>query len=463
VISPEQFDIFAPLFYDEFIRDSDMDKENTHMAGKDANDITYDSMTGLKDRVTFFADVRRSAAAGQGRDMVLVQLTQLMRINRKHGATVGDGLLRAIAGYLGAVDPAYSAYRIANSRLTLLGPEGDGAQMEELTARIQKRFQEPWPIEDRGELHEVQAKAFVVHFPLKLRDTENDLVDKMNYAVSVFQAKAREGVLFFGEGLNEDMLYRRYVMEEVRYAVERGTFQIYYQPIYDCVEGRFTSAESLVRLVARDGAFLFPGEFIPMAEENGLIDGISWIVLEKVCRFLGGHPGLPIGTVSVNMTGQQILDPTFIRRIEENLERYRLDGSRLRIEITERTVTDDFAEVRKVMECLAAKGIQFYLDDFGTGYSNLASVLALPFEVIKFDQSLIRMMVETDKGLKTIGLLAEIMHENDCSIVAEGVETEVQVRSAQERRLDRIQGFYYAKPMPEEDLMVFLENMRKNR
>ena len=76
------------------------------------------------------------------------------------------------------------------------------------------------------------------------------------------------------------------------------------------------------------------------------------IVLEKVCRFLGGHPGLPIGTVSVNMTGQQILDSTFIRRIEENLEKYRLDGSRLRIEITERTVTDDFAEVRKVMECL---------------------------------------------------------------------------------------------------------------
>ena len=81
----------APLFYDEFIHNSDMDKENTHMAGKDANEITYDSMTGLKDRVTFFADVRRSAAAGQGRHMVLIQLTQLMRINRKHGATVGDG------------------------------------------------------------------------------------------------------------------------------------------------------------------------------------------------------------------------------------------------------------------------------------------------------------------------------------------------------------------------------------
>ena len=109
------------------------------MAGKDANEITYDSMTGLKDRVAFFADVRRSVAAGQGRHMVLVQLTQLMRINRKHGALVGDGLLRAIAGYLRAVDPAYSAYRIANCGLTLLGPEGDVAQMEELPEFIRRK------------------------------------------------------------------------------------------------------------------------------------------------------------------------------------------------------------------------------------------------------------------------------------------------------------------------------------
>lgn len=172
--------------------------------------------------------------------------------------------------------------------------------------------------------------------------------------------------------------------------------------------------------------------------------------------FPGEHPDLPLKTVSVNMTGQQVLDPTFIGRIEANLEKYHLDGSHLRIEITERTVTEDFAEVRKVMEELSRKGIHFYLDDFGTGYSNLSSMLSLPFEVIKFDQSLIQIMNDTEKGQKTISLLADIMHENNYCVVAEGIETAVQVESAHENSLDRIQGFYYAKPMSEEALERFL-------
>lgn len=434
-------------------KSKEMDKMDEH----NVNDITYDSMTGLRDRMTFFADIKRNAAAGKAGQIVLVQLTQLMRVNRKYGVPVGDALLRAIAAYLNGLDQETMAYRIANSRLVLFRPEGSKEQAAGLAGEIQARFQEIWPIAQDGERQEVMAKALVIHVPLELKDTENDLLDKMNYAVSVFDGKANDGVLFFGEELNADMLHKKYVMEEVRYAVEHKTFQIYYQPIYDCREGRFTSAESLIRLFARDGAFISPGEFIPMAEENGLIDGISWIVLEKVCRFLGEHPDLPLKTVSVNMTGQQILDPTFMGRIETDLEKYHVDSSRLRIEITERTVTEDFGEVRKVMEKLAEKGIYFYLDDFGTGYSNLSSMLSLPFEVIKFDQSLIRIMNDTEKGQKTIGLLADIMHENDYYIVAEGIETAFQVESAHERSLDKIQGFYYARPMAGDALTAFLE------
>ncbi|MCI8790214.1 MAG: GGDEF domain-containing protein [Lachnospiraceae bacterium] len=421
-----------------------------------ANAITYDSMTGLRDRMTFFADIKRNAAAGRFGQIVLIQLTQLMRINRKYGVPVGDALLRAIAAYLKGLDVEAVAYRIANSRLVLFRPEGTREQAAGLAGDIQARFREIWSVDQEGQRQEIMARAHVIHFPLRLKDTENDLLDKMNYAVTVFHEKASEGVLFFGDELNADMQHKKYVMEEVRYAVENKTFQIYYQPIYDCREGRFTSAESLIRLFARDGSFISPGEFIPMAEENGLIDGISWIVLEKVCCFLGEHPDLPLKTVSVNMTGQQVLDPTFIGRIEANLEKYHLDGSHLRIEITERTVTEDFAEVRKVMEELSRKGIHFYLDDFGTGYSNLSSMLSLPFEVIKFDQSLIQIMNDTEKGQKTISLLADIMHENNYCVVAEGIETAVQVESAHENSLDRIQGFYYAKPMSEEALERFL-------
>ena len=402
-------------------------------------------------------DVERKIAGGIRAHVIFIQLLQLKRVNRKYGVQVGDGLLEEMGEYLKNLEEGYIAYRTNNSRFMLLGPECPKEKADELLGRIRQRFEDVWLVETDGERHEVLAKAYFIHFFLEPKETENDLLEKINHAASVFRLRERKGILFFNEELNADMLHNRYVMEEVRYAVENKTFQIYYQPIYDCGQGGFVSAESLIRLFGRDGTFLSPGEFIPMAEENGLIDSISWIVLEKVCRFLGEHPQLPLKNISINMTGQQILDPTFIGRIEGNLDQYGVDGSRLRIEITERTITEDYAEVRKVMAYLAGKGIQFYLDDFGTGYSNLASMLSLPFEAIKFDQSLINMMNGTDKGLRTISLLADIMHENDYYIVAEGVETAEQMKLAKERSLDRIQGYYYAKPMPGEDLVSFLE------
>ena len=143
-----------------------------------------------------------------------------------------------------------------------------------------------------------------------------------------------------------------------------------------------------------------------MAEENGLIDQISWIVLEKVCRFLGEHPQLPLRTVSVNLTGQQVADATLLDRIDSLLDDCQLFGDKLRIEITERTVADDFEEVKQVMQCLEKRGVRFYLDDFGTGYSNLSSVLSLPFEVIKFDQSLVQMMGNSRSGYRTNAMIS---------------------------------------------------------
>lgn len=427
------------------------------MIGNTSDEITCDALTGLRDWKTFFRDVERRIAGGIRAHVIFIQLLQLKRVNRKYGISVGDRLLEDMGDYLENLEEGYIAYRTNNSRFMLLGPACPQEKADALMGRIRARFEDIWPVEEGGERHEVLAKAYFIHFFLEPKDTENDLLEKINHAASVFRFREKKGILFFNEELNADMLHSRYVMEEVRYAVEHKTFQIYYQPIYDCTEAGFVSAESLIRLFGRDGTFLSPGEFIPMAEENGLIDGISWIVLEKVCRFLGDHPDLPLKNISINMTGQQILDPTFIGRVERNLEECGVDGSRLRFEITERTITEDYAEVRKVMSYLSEKGIQFYLDDFGTGYSNLASMLSLPFEAIKFDQSLIGMMNGTDKGLRTISLLADIMHENDYYIVAEGVETEDQMRLAHERSLDRIQGYYYAKPMPGEALADFLK------
>lgn len=420
---------------------------------------SFDAMTKLKDRLTFARDVNRCREKGLQAHIVMIQPSQLLLVNRTYGVPIGDALIRSIADYLNGLDEHYHAYRIANSRYMMIGPACTREEAEAFADRIQRRFEENWQVAAKGKTCSIAVKAYLVHLLLSPEDSGEDrLIDKLNYAVSLLSGRGSAGILFFDGALQQAMEHQEYVLDELRYAIEHKTFQMYYQPIFNCREKRFTSAESLIRLFGRDGAFISPGEFIPMAEDNGLIDDISWIVLEKVCGFLGAHPDLPLRTASVNLTGQQILDPTFIQRIEDLLDACRLDGNRLRIEITERTVTEDFPEVKRTMEHLEQRGIRFYLDDFGTGYSNLASMLSLPFEVIKFDQSLIRVMDSTPQGQKTIGLLAEIMHEHRYVIVAEGIETEVQAMMAYEKELDRIQGYFYAKPLPEDALLAFLQD-----
>lgn len=417
---------------------------------------TFDTMTGLMDRMTFFDDVNVCRDSGRQVHIVMIQLSRLLQTNRKYGVAAGDQLLRDISMWLAELSEEYKAYRIANSRLMLLGPVCGRQEADACVSRIRRRFEESWQVTCGGQTQSITAKACVVHLFLEEKDTENDLLDKMNFGISVMGKKGRNGVVFFDEEIKGDLEHRNHVLEEVRYAIEHKTFRMYYQPIYDCREGEFAAAESLIRLWDREGNFISPGEFIPMAEENGLIDQISWIVLEKVCRFLGEHPQLPLRTVSVNLTEQQVSDVTLLERIDALLSECRLSGDRLRIEITERTVADDFEEVRQVMQCLEKKGVRFYLDDFGTGYSNLSSVLSLPFEVIKFDQSLVQMIDHGRRGYRTIELLTQIMHENEMIVVAEGIETAQQAQTVREAGVDRIQGFYYAKPLPEEELAAFL-------
>lgn len=424
------------------------------------NTLAYDSLTHLRDRVTFFADKNAVSETASSAHLIMLQTVALPRINRKYNVQVGDQFLREMSAFLDSFSPDYKAYRLANARFMLLGKDCSQSDANNLVKRLHERFEQIWHVESDNETYEITFMPQIIHMFLNPDITDNGLMDRLNYASSkaVYSEKSENNILFFSEELEEALRRKTYVLNEVKYAIEEKTFEIYYQPIYDCKNKVFTSAESLIRLFARDGSFVSPGEFIPMAEENGMIDGISWIVLEKVCDFLGRHKDLPLKTISINMTGQQVLDPTFISRIEENLIKNDIEGNKLRIEITERTVTDDFGEVKKIMQHLAEKGINFYLDDFGTGYSNLSSMLKLPFEVIKFDVSLMRLMEESNKGLKTIELLSNIMHENSYLIVSEGIETAKQAEQAFKLQMDRIQGFFYSKPMAEAQLIEFLEN-----
>ena len=422
------------------------------------NRVGLDSLTELPNRNTFFQELETKAKKETRLHLILIHLGQMEQINQKYGTYQGDTLLYQVSRYLDQVFPRYQAVRFGNTRFLLMGTlqseDAAGTHIDE----ILKRFSEPWPAVEKDCLCPIHC-AHIFADPAKT--SENRIIDQLEYALSQAMEKPSNYAVFFDDALKSRYERRIYVLEQIRRALDTESFQIYFQPIYHCRKQKFTSAETLLRLFDENGTPISPAEFIPLAEQNGLIDEISWQLLEKVCTFLSQHPDIPLRTISINMAMQQITDRTFWNRIHGAQEAYGFPLEKLRIEITERTISKNPALVQRIMEYLTEKGLRFYLDDFGIGYSNLSNMMNLPFETIKLDASLLADIAENNTHYRTMELLIQMLHHAGFLVVAEGLETIQQVEKAHRLDVDCIQGYYYAKPMPADELIPFLENSKQ--
>ena len=418
-----------------------------------SNRIGQDSLTELPNRHTLFQSLADRLRKGRALHVITVNLDRFEAINRKYGTRIGDAVLYSVARYLEGYAPRYRIYRSSSTRFTMIGEFVNQQRADAEARSIQARFVDFW--ETRG--LELMVEASFAHMVTTRADRdESRVAEQLNYAVAYAQEKGGGSLVFFDDRLRTMFDRRQYVLEQIRRGLEEESFEVYYQPVFSCEEGRFTTAESLLRLFDENGVLISPGEFIPLAEKNGLIDEISWLVLKKVCKFLGEHPDLPLKSVSINMSIQQLTDRSLLRRVHSCQAQYGVPSEKLRIEITERTVTENPAQVGAVMAQLAAEGIRFYLDDFGVGYSNLASMISLPFETVKLDSSLLGGIDQNAKLYDTVRLLVQMMHNAGFIVVAEGIERLSQLECVKALGVDRIQGYYYARPMPEKELETFL-------
>lgn len=242
---------------------------------------------------------------------------------------------------------------------------------------------------------------------------------------------------------------RRALREVIARALNGGGGAwVVYQPVYDCAEGRPCAAEALLRVSGGAGEILATAEVIDVAEESGAVVELDWMVLDMVCDFLsrGG-----VGPVSVNFSVRQFLEPDAAQRVLGTLERFGVEPGQVKLEITERVFIRSQEAVRAVMDCLSGAGVGFYLDDFGTGYSNLGMVAGLPFEFVKIDRSLLESAEREQKAGLLLGSLIDTFHAMGCRVVVEGVETTQQLALVRGMGADRIQGYYYARPLAEAD------------
>lgn len=264
-------------------------------------------------------------------------------------------------------------------------------------------------------------------------------------------------------------------------AINNDGFYMVYQPIYSVKKGDFHSAEALIRLKdSRTIGFISPEEFIPIAEKEGLIMKIGEIALSKVCEFSqrANLIGRGIEYIEINLSAVQCIDQGLTRQIKDTVYKYGLPYNFLNLEITETAATSSGNMLNRNVEALRDMGASFSMDDFGTGYSNLAQMVDIQYELIKIDKSLIwccypeqrkkiLMKTETEekrdasitKSVAVLTKIIELINDLKLKIVAEGVETKEMVDALSEKGVDYLQGYYFSKPLQEEEFLAFLESV----
>ena len=245
----------------------------------------------------------------------------------------------------------------------------------------------------------------------------------------------------------------RYSAEEIRSALHNNEICVYFQPLYVTMTGQLKSAEALVRWIKPDGTVVLPSDFIPVAEESDLIMEIDWQVMELVCRTLEKQNMMPQFPISVNFSRKHIREADFAGKLTEMVDRYELPHPLVEIEITESAVVAEENRLFEWITSIRNAGFTVAIDDFGTGMSSLNFVKDVPADVLKIDKSLLSHNCEDEKERIVLESIFSFAHRLHLKTVAEGVETKEQLAFLRSCDCSKIQGYYFAKPMPEEDYL----------
>jgi diguanylate cyclase (GGDEF)-like protein len=415
-----------------------------------------DSLTGLVNRGAFTSGLceRLDAARQEGRPVGLfvIDLDRFKSLNDSLGHHAGDMLLAELGRRLrDDAGPGELIARLGGDEFAVVC---DAADVDGRAERLVAILSHPYTIYGRAVTP--GGSVGVAEFP---KDAQ-DAADLQRFAdMALYRAKAAGGRAWrrFDAELRAESERRRTLGDELRRAIPAGEIEPWFQPIVEAMTGRMVGVEVLARWRHPSEGLLSPAVFVPMAEELGLIREIDEAVFEAAC--FRAAPWVAEGlidTVSCNVSPRDLLDPGFSRKLIRRLTATDLPATALAVEITETFLLQDLALARRHIERLAAKGVQVALDDFGTGYSNLRALMHLPIQTVKLDRSLI---YDVGRDARVSKLVASMLHAArslGVRITAEGVEDEGQALFLRSAGCDRMQGYFFAKPMTGDEMEELL-------
>ncbi|HYD81034.1 MAG TPA: EAL domain-containing protein [Paucimonas sp.] len=427
---------------------------------------THDALTGLPNRTLFserLGDALRHAETARDEDariaVLFLDLDHFKHINDSIGHEAGDRLLRLVAGRLSScVGRRDTLARLGGDEFVILAEDfADASVISRLCERVRQILAEPFNL-DRNEYF-LGVSIGISIYPDDGADGPT-LLRCADAAMYAAKEAGRNNYRFFTSQLDE-RARRRYQLEKnLRRALEHGEFELHYQPKVDLESGLIIGAEALLRWDSPDAGRVSPVEFIPIAEETGLIVPIGAWVIEQACLQAAAWRErlAPNMHIAVNLSARQFQDERLVTCVIDILQRSGLAPQALDLEITESLLMGDSERLMPVFDALTGLGIRFSIDDFGTGYSSLSYLQRFPIENLKVDRSFIRGLPDNRDAAALAQAIVAMARALGMRVVAEGVETEEQMKFLRETGCHEMQGYYFSPPVTTEEFERLLSD-----
>jgi len=426
----------------------------------------HDELTGLPSIEMFEELVDLSVARARRHEgavaVLCVDLIDFRLVNDSLGHVAGDGLLVAVSERLREAtrETDLVARRGGDQFLLLLadldrdesGPDGAVLRAESVAQRINQAFAEPF-IVDETEVY-ISAGVGISLFP---RDADGVPALIRNAESAMFEAKRTGGAGYvLSAGLESDSGARLHFVTRLRKAVDAQRWTLHYQPVIDLQDGGMIGVEALIRWIEPDGTMIPPNDFIPLAEELGLIERIGdWVVRELTFQVAAWRE-LDIDIeVGFNLSPRQFWQPDLARRIQQEFRSGGVDPARVMVEVTETSAMMDPDRAQGILRELTDAGVAIAIDDFGTGYSSLSRLRHMPVRVLKIDRSFVSNVHMDRQAASIVSAFLELADGLDLVTLAEGIETEEELAFLREKGCRLGQGYYFSKPVPPEEIIAY--------
>lgn len=417
------------------------------------NTAFMDTLLNIKNKAGFMEDLTAAFDAGIVGRVGIMGLKNFGNFNLVYGRAAGDELLKRLSEYFKSQYIEDKIYRISGGKFAMIGIGKDEARRVDSLAN--KKIPESVIKSNNFRLFVDTAIIDIPTFAF----TPEDVLHNSEYILQKGKKIDSSEVFYFGGGERYALERKKQIAALIRSKMQENGFEVYYQPIYSIEQKNYVKCEALLRLHDETLGWVSPNEFVPVAEESGVINELGLFVLDQACRMISARQkkGLPPLQVNVNVSTIQFSRDSFYDDVVRTAKLHQVDPNLLQLEVTESIVINSFEYVVELMKRFIDMGISFAIDDFGTGYSSLSYIGTLPIQCLKLDKSFIDKIAESEVYVLIVKNVIEIAKGLHFKIVAEGVENVGQFEILKRLGCDYIQGYLFSRPLADEPFEFFLQ------